>query len=248
MEDVIIIPNLISFAKYALVAIITKEHYLPVEQLAQQDVLVKGAKALLEGFRCIRKKDGRTSFFSINCNYMPMSGGSLVHPHMQGIAGEHPTNFHRIMVESSRTFFERNGVCYWDALREEEKRRDERFVSDGGGLFWYVPFAPRGFIDVAWSFSKASLFAIDNDEWAEFGRGLSKVLGFFDDENIAGFNLSFFTNEEEKDSFRANGRIIARRFLPPSNASDVNYLEKVHMETVCLLSPEEVARRLRERW
>ena len=103
-------------------------------------------------------------------------------------------------------------------------------------------------MDVAWSFSKPSLFSLTDDEWAEFGRGLAKVLYYFDEENIAGFNLSFFTAEEEEAHFHANGRIVARRFLPPANAADVNYLEKVHMESVCLLSPEEVARHLRERW
>jgi UDPglucose--hexose-1-phosphate uridylyltransferase len=246
--EVTIIPNLISFDKYALVAIISKEHYLTMRELADKDALTAGIKALIEGFGHIRKKDERAGFFSINCNYMPMSGGSLVHPHMQGIAGEHPTNFHRIMMEGSKSFFRRHRTTYWKALRSEEKRLGERFVSDRGGVFWHTPFAPKGNMDVAWSFSRPSLFSIGDDEWTEFGHGLGRVLRYFDDENIAGFNLSFFTAGEEESHFHANGRIIARRFLPPANAADVNYLEKVHMESVCLMSPEEVARRLRELW
>jgi galactose-1-phosphate uridylyltransferase len=247
-EGVTVIPNLISFDKYALVAIISKEHYLTMRDLADKGVLMKGIKALIEGFRRIRMGDGRVRFFSINCNYMPMSGGSIVHPHMQGIAGEYPTNFHRMTVEGSKSFFQRNRTPFWKALMEEEKRLGERFVSDAGNVFWYTPFAPKGTMDVAWSLSGPSLFSLSDDEWAEFGRGLGKVLCYFDDENIAGFNLSFFTAEEDEAHFLANGRIIARRFLPPANAADVNYLEKIHMESVCLLSPEEVARRLRERW
>jgi galactose-1-phosphate uridylyltransferase len=247
-DGVTIIPNLIGFDKYALVAIVSGEHYLTMTDLAEKGVLVKGIRALIEAFAHIRKKDERVRFFSINCNYMPMSGGSLVHPHVQGIAGEHPTNFHRIMMEGSRDFFRRHRRTFWEALEKEEKRLGERYVSDSGNVFWHTPFAPKGNMDVAWSFPHPSLFSIKDDEWAEFGRGLGNVLCYFDEENIAGFNLSFFSAGEEESHFHANGRVIARRFLPPANASDVNYLEKVHMESVCLMSPEEVARRLRELW
>ncbi len=61
-DDVTIIPNLISFDKYALVAIVSKEHYLTVRELADKGVLVKGVKALIEGFRRIRENDGRVDF------------------------------------------------------------------------------------------------------------------------------------------------------------------------------------------
>ena len=38
--DVTIIPNLVSFDKYALVAIISKEHYLTMKELADKGVLI----------------------------------------------------------------------------------------------------------------------------------------------------------------------------------------------------------------
>jgi len=246
--DVTVIPNLISFDKYSLVAIVSKEHYLGMRDLAEKGSLVKGIEALLEAFRCIRENDARARYFSINCNYMPPSGGSLVHPHVQGIAGEWPTNYQRIMIEKSSDFFRANESVFWDALMDEERILLERLIDGAGRVFWFTPFAPKANIDVAWLFSTSSLFSISESEWAEFGDGLRKVLTYLDDENIAGFNLSLFSSEEGEAHFRANGRIVARRFLPPANAADVNYLEKLHMEHVCLVPPEEVARQLRERW
>ena len=246
--DVTVIPNLISFDKYSLVAIVSKEHYLSMRDLGEKGSLVNGILALLDAFRCIRENDGDARFFSINCNYMPPSGGSLVHPHVQGIAGEWPTNYQRLMIEKSSDFFRANESAFWDALMDEERILLERLIDGAGRIFWFTPFAPKGNIDVAWLFSTSSLFSVSSVEWAEFGDGLGKVLAYLDDENIAGFNLSLFSSEEGEAYFKANGRIVARRFLPPANAADVNYLEKIHLEHVCLVSPEEVARQLRERW
>ncbi len=246
--DVTVIPNLISFDKYSLVAIISKEHYLTMRGLAEKGSLVQGIAALLEAFTCIKANDGDARFFSINCNYMPASGGSLVHPHVQGIAGEWPTNYQRLMIEKSADFFRAHRSSFWQALMDKERLLQERLIDGAGSIFWFTPFAPKGNIDVAWLFSKSSLFSVGGEEWTEFAQGLHKVLTYLDDENIAGFNLSLFSSEEGEAYFRANGRIVARRFLPPANAADVNYLEKIHMENVCLVSPEEVARQLRERW
>jgi len=67
-------------------------------------------------------------------------------------------------------------------------------------------------------------------------------------EDISGFNFSIFSGVKGEESFRANMRIVARRFLPPVNASDANYFNKIHMESACLLFPEDVAEGAREIW
>ena len=90
-----------------------------------------------------------------------MSGGSLVHPHMQGIAGEYPTNFHRIMVEGSRGFFERNRTPFREALRSEEKRLGERFVSDAGRCLLAHAFCAEGQYGCGLEFFEAVPFLVD---------------------------------------------------------------------------------------
>lgn len=246
--DVRIIPNLLTFGKYSLVAIITKEHFVDIKTLGESRSIIHGIKALLDVFRVAGEKDDRIRYFSINCNYMPMSGGSLVHPHIQGMAGVYPTNYHRLMLDKSRDFSNDKRAVFWKILMEEEGRLAERFVGKVGETFWYVPFAPKGNIDVGCIFSKVSLFSIDDKEWSDFGDGLSRVLAYLDGENVAGFNLSIFSGINGEGHFISNARIVARRFLPPVNASDVSYFEKIHMETICLVTPEKVAGELREIW
>jgi UDPglucose--hexose-1-phosphate uridylyltransferase len=247
--DVTLIPNLISFDKYSLVAIMSREHFLDINSLAERQSIRRGIEMLIEGFKCIRENDSAARFFSINCNYMPMSGGSLIHPHIQGIAGEWPTNYHRMMLEKSAEFFSATGgTTFWDALMTEEKATGTRFIGEIGGTFWYTPFAPKGNTDVAFILSKPSLFLVDEGEWTNFSFGLNKTLKYLDKENVAGFNLSIFSGNDEDGHFRVNGRLVARRFLPPTNAADVNYFEKIHLETACLLAPETVASQMREIW
>jgi galactose-1-phosphate uridylyltransferase len=247
-EGVRIIPNLLTFDKHSLVAILSKTHHLDVAGLAGTGVIVKGIKALIHAFRYVKKNDRRSRYFSINCNYMPMSGGSLVHPHMQGIAGEHPTNYHRIMLTKSRGFFRRNNHVFWNVLKKEEKKRDERFIGETGRVFWYAPFAPRGNTDIGFLVDRTSIFSVSDREWTDFGTGIKKVFAYLDSQNVGGFNLSIFSGIDGEGYFKVNGRLVARRFLPPVNAADVNYLEKIHMETACLVAPEKMAKELRETW
>jgi galactose-1-phosphate uridylyltransferase len=246
--EVTLIPNLLSFDKYSLVAIISKDHYVDMAGLAKRGSIIDGITMLLDGFRLIKRKDDSARYFSVNCNYMPMSGGSLVHPHIQGIAGEYPTNYHRITLEKSKEFYENRKKVFWETLIEEEKRLGMRFIGETGTTTWYAPFAPKGNIDVGFIFNTPSFFSLTDRDWTGFASGLNKILNYLDKENVGGFNLSIFSGEDSENHFRVNGRIVARRFLPPANAADVNYFEKIHMESTCLLAPEEVARQLRETW
>lgn len=246
--EVRVIPNILTFDKYSLVAIISKDHYVDVKGLREKGCIVKGIKVLLDAFKRIKESDARTKYFSLNCNYMPMSGGSLIHPHIQGIAGEYPTNYHRIMLEKSNDYYRQKRETFWDVLLEEERRVGERFIGKMGETKWYTPFAPKGNIDIGCIFRESSVFSITEDEWGDFNDGLNKVLTYLDGENIGAFNLTVFSGTDEDQGFRANARIVARRFLPPVNASDVSYFEKIHMESVCLLFPEKVAGELRKIW
>ncbi len=246
--EVKIIPNLLTFDKYSLVAIISKEHYVDMKGLAEKNCIVNGIRSLLEAFKMIRQKDPLVEFFSLNCNYMPMSGGSLIHPHVQGIAGRYATNYHRLMLDRSGDFFQKEKEVFWDVLIREEKERGERFIGESGTTAWYTPFAPKGNIDIGCIFQEPSLFSVSDREWNDFNAGLNKVLAYLDSENVGGFNFTIFAGADEEKGFRTNARIVARRFLPPVNAADVNYFEKIHMESVCLVFPEHVASRLRESW
>ncbi|MBA4416374.1 MAG: hypothetical protein C0392_00460 [Syntrophus sp. (in: bacteria)] len=247
-DGVTVIPNILSFDKYCLVAIISKEHFVDMDTLINGNYLLKGIKALIEALRIINDFDKEAQFYSINCNYMPMSGSSILHPHIQAIAGEYPTNYHGLILDKSRIFCKDNKRVFWDVLMNEEKDLYDRYINDDGKVYWYAPFAPKGNVDLGCIFQKNSIFDLTDADMNSFGTGLHKILTYLKMENISGFNFSLFSGVKDEESFRANMRIVARRFLPPVNASDANYFNKIHMESACLLFPEDVAEEAREIW
>jgi UDPglucose--hexose-1-phosphate uridylyltransferase len=247
-DNVTVVPNILSFDKYCLVGIICREHFADVNMLIKGNYLINGIKALIEALRIIRGFDREAGYFSINCNYMPMSGSSILHPHMQAIAGEYPTNYHGLIVEKSRIFFKDRKKVFWQALMDEEKRNGDRYIGDDGTTWWYAPFAPKGNIDLGCIFDKNSIFDLNERDLRSFGNGLNRVLKYLNDENVNGFNFSLFSGVAGEDHFRANARMVARRFLPPVNAADANYFNKIHLESACLLFPEDVAAAMRKVW
>jgi UDPglucose--hexose-1-phosphate uridylyltransferase len=247
-DGVTVIPNLLTFDRYALVAILSPEHFMELPTLAERHLIVKGITALLDAFRMIRDYDRNARYFSINCNYMPMAGSSILHSHVQGIAGKYPTNYLRLMLNGSRSFFRSKQRVFWETLIEEERDAGERFIGTIGRTHWYAPFAPRGNLDVGCIFEERTLFTIDQQEWENFGSGLAKVLRYLDQENVSSFNLTIFSGSDRDDAFRVNARLVARRFLPPVNAADVNFFDKLHLENMGLVAPENVARELRTLW
>lgn len=246
IDGVRVIPNILTFDKYCIVAIISKQHFLDINGLIGENCILRGIKALIEVLKIIQKQDRKAKFYSINCNYMPMSGSSILHPHIQAIAGEWPTNYHGILLKESRMFYKKRGVTFWDAFMEKERELNERFIGQIGSTYWYAPFAPKGNIDIGCLFSKNSIFEIDTQELSDFAEGLRKTFIYLDGENISGFNLSIFSGIKGEDHFRTNVRIIARRFLPPTNAADSNYFDKLHAQSVCLFFPEDVTNNIKK--
>lgn len=241
-----VIPNLLTFDKYCMVAIISHEHFLDMTQIAEKGSVISGIKVLISVLKKILEKDRKVKYISINSNYMPMSGSSILHPHVQAIAGEVGTNYHRLIIQRSSDFFKRYGKVYWEALIDKESGIGERFIGKIGNTFWYTPYAPKGNMDIGCIFDKASILDIEEKDLNDFQDGFKRVINYFVRENVPGYNLSLFSGVPGKDrSFRVNLRILGRRFLPPVGASDTNYFHTLHMESTSIFSPEEVAEGIR---
>ncbi len=249
-DGVTIIPNLLAFDKYALVAILSPEHFVDLKTLVEKGLVLRGITALMDAFRMIRKHDDEKGarYFSMNGNFMPMSGSSILHSHLQGVVGKYPTNYFRLMLEGSKRFFRKEQTVFWETLIEQEREARDRFIGTIGRTHWYAPFAPHGNIDVGCVFEESTFFTIDTEEWVHFGEGLARVLKYLDQENVSGFNLAIFSGSDRDTAFRVNARLVARRFLPPVNAADSNYFDKLHMESMSLVAPEQVAADLRTLW
>jgi galactose-1-phosphate uridylyltransferase len=245
--DVCIFPNRIPFDRYCAVVIFTKEHYVPLAGFTAE-ILSQAFSAARTFLRRVVEKDPAVRFFSINWNYLPMSGGSIIHPHLQILAGELPTNYQGELIQGCRRYQKRRGRVYWDDLIATEKDMGERYIASLGDTVWLASYAPLGVTDILSVFRKrTSLIDLPDRDLRDFAQGLIRVFAYFQEFNHYSFNLGLYSaDRRDDDSFRVNARLVTRRVLPPVGASDVSYFEKIHRESLDYRTPERLGAELRD--
>jgi galactose-1-phosphate uridylyltransferase len=238
--DATLIPNLAPFEKHAGVAIFSQEHFLPMENLTPETMRDAFSACLLY-FRRVAQYDPPVRFFSINWNYMPCAGSSIVHAHLQPNAGEVATNALREQIEGCRRYAHTNHRDFWHDFVEAEKQKDERTLGTIGSSTWLMSFVPASFLpDVQCVFpERLSLVEMDKDDVEFFLDGLSRTLKYFLEENITSFNVSIFSTKEE-ESHRVNARICPRLLPRPIGNSDIAYPQMMHKEPFTVRPPEAV--------
>ena len=244
--EVTVLPNRLPFDKYSGVVVLGNHHYVPLSDL-DPDLVFTGLLAAQRFLKRVVEVDPGVRFISINWNYLPMSGGSVIHPHLQAMGGELPTNYQGRMIEASRKFYEKRGRVFWEELIEEERRAQERYLGSVGRVEWLTTFAPRGYADITAVFPHRSLILdLEEDDLRDFSRGLERVFRYYVDYNHYSFNLSIYSGEVGREGgFWVNARMVTRRSLPPVGASDVNYFEKLHGQAVVYKMPERLCEELR---
>lgn len=240
-----LIPNLIPFDKYAGVSILSRRHYVPMEELTA-DTLRDPFLACLDFLRSVARHDSLPRYFSINWNYMPPAGSSMVHPHLQPNAGDVPTNELRLQMEGARRYSRQEGRGFWNDLIETEKETGTRYVAGIQDTHWVMSFVPLGFLPDVWCLfpGHASLVDIGDDEVVPFLNGLEAVLRYFRDQNLFSFNVSVFSVRGE-DSFRINARVCPRLYPRAIGNNDMAYFQALHKEPFCVRLPETVCAELK---
>jgi galactose-1-phosphate uridylyltransferase len=239
-----LIPNLAPFEKHAGVAIFSQEHFLPMENLTPETMRDAFSASLLY-LKRVAQSDPLVRFFSINWNYMPPAGSSIVHAHLQPNAGDVPTNALREQIEGCRRYWQENQRGFWEDFIQAEKQRDERYLGAIGSTFWAMSFVPVSFLpDVQCVFPEhLTLLQLSKDDLECFLEGLSRILKYFLQENIYSFNVSIFSTKEE-ESHRVNARICPRLLPRPIGNSDIAYPQMMHKEPFTVRPPEAVRKEL----
>jgi galactose-1-phosphate uridylyltransferase len=244
VRDATLIPNLLPFEKHSGVAIFSPEHFLPMENLTPETMHDAFSASLLY-LKRVADADPLVQFFTINWNYMPAAGSSLVHAHLQPNAGEVPTNALREQIEGCRRYEQVNRRDFWQDFIQSEKQKDERDLGTIGSSFWALSFVPVSFLpDVQCVFPEhRTLLELSDDDLDGFLNGLTRILKYFLEENIYSFNVSVFSTREEK-SHRVNARICPRLFPRPIGNSDIACPQMMHRESFTVRPPEAVREKL----
>jgi len=241
-----LIPNLVPFDTYAGVSIISAEHYIEMENFTAE-VMRDAFSAALLFIQKVANFDPKVRYFSINWNYMPQSGSSLVHPHLQVNCGYVPTNHLRLQIEGCNRYRNEHGTSFWRDFINAEKENRERYIGEIGSTFWAMSFVPQTFLpDVSCIFNEHySLIQLGVGELECFLQGFSRILYYFNQENIPAFNMSIFSVKDD-EHFRVNARICPRLLPRPIGNSDRAFLQTLHKESATVRSPESLCPRARK--
>lgn len=246
-----LLPNISPYDSFSALAVMSRDHLVPLEKLSFH--LLKDAfEAGVEFFRIIATKKYDLPYHIITWNYMPPSGGGIVHPHQQVIISDSPGNLFRKTLENSKRYYLAHQQSYWKELCRIEKERNERFIGELERSCWLAAFAPLGVLgEFLGIFPEVhTIFDINEAVIEELVRGLKRLFSYFDSVNIFSFNMGlFFAPEGAEEYFPLHVRVIPRIFLNPvQKPPDVNALQMVLQEPFTVVRPEKQCAELKAFW
>ena len=224
-------PNLFPFGEGHIVTVVTREH--AVEVFSRQQV----ADSLLAQVEALSRVDG---FPSINWNFLPSAGASLVHPHMQGLSDTCPSRIVEIYHEAGKLYYEKNSVSYWTAVKEQEKTSDRYMF--GEEILWSAHAVPVGEREVRGILPFSTLDEMECyiDLIAE---GILEIIKLYKKLGTHAFNMSlFFDKNCTNKGFNAFCSMISRINPNPSSTSDSAFMERLHLEPVIMTLPEDLGK------
>jgi galactose-1-phosphate uridylyltransferase len=248
LGEAVVVPNLLGHAERSVLAVLSREHHLKLDGFSPGLVFdaFRGASAYLKR---LREVEAGTWFPVFAFNYLPPAGSSVFHPHMQVLVRDRPFYLSRLLLERSRDYFGMNGSSFWSDLVEVEKKNGVRYLFDGGGVEWFVPFAPlRGLNEVqAVVRGKSNLLELSDKEWLGLAEGLSKVLRFYHERGYVSFNAVLVSGPlgEHLDYFDVNLRVISRPGVQAFGFTDAWALPYLLWDGEAVEEPEVLAEKIR---
>ena len=144
LDDKVLFPNIAPYDRLSAVATLGERHYIPMTEIEPQRI-ADGFRLAIKYFRHLEDiKHPESVYHLISWNYMPASGSSIIHPHLQVFASSFAPNFLREKLEAARDYMDKHGSNYWDDLVATEKENEERFLGEIGRTQWLTVFAPLG--------------------------------------------------------------------------------------------------------
>lgn len=253
----VVFPNLAPYDEHSAVVAMSQAHYVQMADFAPA-LLRDAFAASLDYFRLVRRLP-RTTYMQIFWNYLPASGGTQIHPHLQLFASDTPGNAVEDELAASRRYAATEGQPYWLDLVAEEERLGERFIARGAHTVWLTAFVSDSLLtDTLVIFPEhRTLLALadDPDQPAqaaldEFCRGLAQALRHLAAEGVYSFNLAWYSGAvggRDDDHFRLHARLSPRVYMTPRLwGTDTSALQHLYHEHFMVRTPEDAADSLRQ--
>lgn len=245
-DEALLFPNLFPYSKHNGVVILSKQHYVRLEEFTVERI----KNALLVGQTYIERvmaNDKDAKYASINWNYLPNSGGSILHPHMHIVVSEQPMNNQAQTIHFAIDFYKENNDDYFTSLAEIEKQLGERWIGAKGNIAWMHAFAPKSHNDFIAVFrDKTKVSRITEDDWTNFATSLKAIFATLNEQGFASFNMALNFISKEDNDIAIHARLIPRLTIGQLNTSDINFFQSLHNEPLSYKNPEEIAKLARQ--
>ena len=243
LGDKVLFPNIAPYDRLSAVATLGNRHYIPMTDIEPRRI-ADGFRLALKYFRHLDDtKHPESVYHLISWNYMPASGSSIIHPHLQVFASSFAPNFLREKLEAAENYMDKHGSNYWDDLVAAEKATADRYLGQIGRTKWLTVFAPLGAVgDVTAVVEDVrSTLELTDHDLDDLAAGLTKLMAAYDRMGIYNFNMSFFSGSA-KDKHARFHLIFSPRiyFNPAIGTPDVAALGRLLGESVCMGFPEEI--------
>lgn len=239
-ETSICFPNLFPYGVYSAVCVFSpKLHYIALGEFKKQlyeDCLTNS----LEYLKLITKVDSQMEYFSITQNYLPSSGGTLVHPHLQVHADNLPVTYLNETISASKKYYQTYGTTYWLDLIQHEQQT-ERYIKKVGSWHWLVPFAPQGFQEVIGISSRETIFEITPEDLSSLAQSLLIIQQYYRDSRFNSFNLALYSTRNKIKGFNTHIRVVRRANFAPFYRNDQSFFELMFQEAAINELPENTA-------
>jgi UDPglucose--hexose-1-phosphate uridylyltransferase len=249
VEDMVLFPNIAPYDSLGAVATMGGRHFIPMTEIEPERI----AKAFGLAMQFFRRVHGaahpESVYHLINWNYMPVSGSSIIHPHLQVFATASAPNLMREELTAAETYWKAHGTNYWDDFVESEIRAGERFLGRIGRTVWLTAFAPMGVAGdvVAVVDGAPSTLDLTDSDLGDIADGLTRAMKAYDKMGIYSFNMNFFSGSETDDYSRFHLVFSPRTFFNQAlGTPDIGALRNLFNETLCMAYPEEINTMVKE--
>ena len=236
----VLFPNLFPYSKHNGVAIFSGQHYVKLPEFTVEMVTnaFRGAHLYLKK---VVETDPEARYASINWNYLPYAGSSILHPHIQVIVSEQPTNYQARTVKEGKRFYAEHQQNYYETLLEEEAKLGQRLIKSGKHISWLHAFAPESHLDFVGIFQgTSSLEQLNDGHWQALAQDLVKIFRYLDSKGLASFNMLLHVPIRENPADLVHLRLVPRLTIGLLQTSDINFLQLLHQEPLSYKVPEEV--------
>ena len=242
-NDMVIFPNIAPYDTISAVAIYGARHFIPMTEFTPS--LMASAFGFAQDF--FRRIDStghpESVYHIVNWNYMPPSGSSIIHPHLQVFSSSTAPNLMRQELEASKRYMDNHGSCFWEDLTAVEMKTGERYLGRIGRTHWMTAYAPMGVAGDVLAVLEDVRCTLDltAQDFQDIAAGLSKVMAEYNKMGIYSFNMNFFTGTGADGHFRFHLLFSPRTFFSQKlGTPDVGALQFLFNESICLAHPEEI--------